>query len=74
MKAAVCTAFGAPLTIEDLHCAEPAAGEVRIDLHACAICHSDLHFIDGDWGGNVPAVAGHEAAGVVESLFMKARS
>jgi len=58
----------APLAIEDLHCAEPAYGEVRIDLHACAICHSDLHFIDGDWGGNVPAVAGHEAAGIVESV------
>ncbi len=67
MKAAVCTTFGAPLSIEDLHCAPPAAGEVRIDLVSCAICHSDLHFLDGDWGGEVPAVAGHEAAGIVES-------
>jgi Zn-dependent alcohol dehydrogenase len=38
---------------------------VEVALRACAICHSDVHFIDGAWGGTLPAVYGHEAAGVV---------
>ena len=44
---------------------EPRLGEVRVRVAACAICHSDLSFADGAWGGDLPAVYGHEAAGVV---------
>jgi Zn-dependent alcohol dehydrogenase len=43
-------------------------GEVKVKLAACAICHSDIHYIDGAWGGSLPAVYGHEAAGVVEEI------
>lgn len=68
MKAAVCRAFGAPLSIEDVTLAPPGPGEVRVALAACAICHSDVIFADGGWGGDLPAVYGHEAAGVVESV------
>ncbi len=68
MKAAVCRAFGEKLRIEELQLAAPAAGEVRVNLKACAICHSDLFFVDGSWGGALPQVYGHEAAGVVESV------
>ena len=35
---------------------------------ATAICHSDIFYIDGAWGGELPAVYGHEAAGVVERV------
>ena len=66
MKAAVCRAFGAPLVIEELDLAPPGPGEIRVKIAACAICHSDIHYADGEWGGNLPAVYGHEAAGVVE--------
>lgn len=68
MKAAVCRAFGEALTIEDLSLAPPAAGEVRVEVAACAICHSDVTAADGGWGGVLPAVYGHEAAGVVKEL------
>ncbi|MEX0923500.1 MAG: Zn-dependent alcohol dehydrogenase [Rhodovibrionaceae bacterium] len=68
MKAAVCRAFGEALTIEDLELAPPQAGEVRVRIAACAICHSDLTAAAGGWGGVLPAVYGHEAAGVVEEL------
>jgi Zn-dependent alcohol dehydrogenase len=68
MKAAVCRAFKAPLSIEELDLAEPQAGEVRIKIAACAICHSDLMLIAGAWGGELPVVAGHEAAGLVEQV------
>ena len=68
MKAAVCRAFGEPLTIEEVTLAEPAAGEVRVKLNACAICHSDVSYAEGIWGGDLPAVYGHEGAGIVESV------
>ncbi len=68
MKAAVCRQFGHLLVIEDIHIAEPDAGEVKVKLAACAICHSDILFADGGWGGVLPAVYGHEASGIVESV------
>ena len=68
IKAAVCREFGAPLVIEDVALAEPGPGEVEVTLEACAICHSDLSFMDGGWGGTLPAVYGHEAAGRISAL------
>jgi S-(hydroxymethyl)glutathione dehydrogenase / alcohol dehydrogenase len=37
-------------------------------MAACAICHSDIYYMDGAWGGDLPAVFGHEAAGVIEAV------
>jgi Zn-dependent alcohol dehydrogenase len=67
-RAAVCRAFGAPLTIETIELRDPGPGEVLIRTAACAICHSDIFYVDGAWGGDLPAVFGHEAAGVVEAV------
>jgi Zn-dependent alcohol dehydrogenase len=68
MKAAVCYEFGAPLVIEDVQIDPPREGEVKVAIAACAICHSDLSWIRGKWGGQLPLVAGHEAAGVVAEV------
>jgi Zn-dependent alcohol dehydrogenase len=68
MKAAVCREHGKPLVIEALEIDAPQAGEVKVKIAACAICHSDIIFMDGGWGGEVPAVYGHEAAGVVDKI------
>lgn len=68
MKAAVCYEFGAPLIVEEIEIDPPQAGEVMIKLAACAICHSDIHYMEGAWGGVLPAVYGHEAAGVVTEV------
>jgi S-(hydroxymethyl)glutathione dehydrogenase/alcohol dehydrogenase len=68
VRAAVCRAFGAPLVLEELELEPPRAGEVRVAIGACAICHSDLAYAAGAWGGALPAVYGHEAAGVVREL------
>ena len=65
IKAAVCHAFGSPLSIEDVDLRGPVAGEVEVTLKAVAICHSDISYADGAWGGSLPAVYGHEAAGFV---------
>ena len=65
VKAAVCREFGKPLAIEEITLAAPGAGDVEIDVKACAICHSDISYAAGQWGGPLPAVYGHEAAGIV---------
>ncbi len=68
MKAAVCTEFGKPLVIQDVEIDPPRGGEVRVKLAACAICHSDILYMDGAWGGTLPAIYGHEAAGIVKEV------
>ena len=68
IKAAVCHSYGAPLVIEDIHLAAPRMGEVEVTLDAVAICHSDISFAEGAWGGPLPAVYGHEAAGVITGV------
>ena len=68
IRAAVCRAHGAPLTVEDVELRPPGPGEVGVRLAACSICHSDITLLSGDWGGDLPAVYGHEAAGIVEEV------
>lgn len=66
--AAVSPAVERPLSIETLILEPPQAGEVRLEVAAAAICHSDVFFIDGAWGEQPPTVYGHEVAGrVVET-------
>ena len=64
-RAAVCHRFGEPFSLEDVSLSDPREGEVRVRLEACAICHSDVAYADGAWGGRVPTVLGHEACGLV---------
>ena len=64
-RAAVCHRFGEPFSLEDVSLSDPREGEVRVRLEACAICHSDVAYADGAWGGTVPTVLGHEACGLV---------
>lgn len=68
MKAAVCHEFGEPLIVEEPEIDPPQVGEVKVDVAACAICHSDIHLVRGEWGGKTPVVAGHEVAGVVSEV------
>ncbi|MEM8850341.1 MAG: alcohol dehydrogenase catalytic domain-containing protein [Pseudomonadota bacterium] len=68
IRAAVSRAHGAQLTIETLTLADPGPGAVEVEIEACAICHSDITFLDGGWGGDLPAVYGHEAVGRVSAL------
>ena len=68
IKAAVCHTFGAPLSVEQVELRAPVTGEVEVEVHAVAICHSDISFADGAWGGSLPAVYGHEAAGLISAV------
>jgi len=71
MEAAVCREFGGPLVIEALTMRAPQDDEVRVKVVATAICHSDLHDINGDFPGGVPFVGGHETSGYVEEIGAK---
>ncbi len=68
MKAAVCREFGKPLVIEEVTLAKPQASEMRVKISATAICHSDISYADGAWGGTLPAIFGHESVGIVEEV------
>jgi len=68
MKAAVCHEFSQPLVIEEVALRAPQQGEVEVAIKACAICHSDISYAQGAWGGTLPAVFGHEAAGHVTAI------
>ena len=68
VRAAVLREAGRPLTIEQLVLAPPGPGEVELRILACGICHSDVAYLNGSWEGSLPAVYGHEGAGVVERI------
>lgn len=68
MKAAVLREVGQPLQIEDVQIDKPGPREVLIRTVAAGVCHSDLHFLQGDFATALPTVLGHEAAGVVEAI------
>ena len=68
IQAAVCREFGKPLSVETLRLDPPLGNEVRVKVLASSICHSDIIYIDGGWGGELPAVFGHEVAGVVTDI------
>jgi S-(hydroxymethyl)glutathione dehydrogenase/alcohol dehydrogenase len=68
MKAAVFHGPLQPLTIEDVEVDQPIGREVLVRVVASGVCHSDLHFVDGLYPMNAPAILGHEAAGIVEAV------
>lgn len=68
MKAAVLNAQPGELEIEDVDIDEPGPREVLIRTVAAGLCHSDLHFLEAKYPHPVPAVLGHESAGVVEAV------
>ena len=74
MKAAVLIEAGKPLVIEQVNISNPGPHEVLIRTVACGLCHSDLHFIEGTYPHPLPAIPGHEAAGIVEAVGSEVRT
>ncbi|NLF29179.1 MAG: NAD(P)-dependent alcohol dehydrogenase, partial [Clostridiales bacterium] len=66
-QAAVVRREGAPFTIEEIELAEPREGEMRVRIVACGVCHTDEKVRIG-YFTPLPAVLGHEGAGIVEKL------
>jgi S-(hydroxymethyl)glutathione dehydrogenase/alcohol dehydrogenase len=74
VKAAVLIEAGKPLQIEQVNISNPGPHEVLIRTAACGLCHSDLHFIEGAYPHPLPAIPGHEAAGIVEAVGSEVRT
>jgi S-(hydroxymethyl)glutathione dehydrogenase / alcohol dehydrogenase len=74
MKAAVLIEANAPLVIESISISKPGPHEVLIRTAACGLCHSDLHFLEGAYPHPLPAIPGHEAAGIVEAVGSEVRT
>lgn len=69
MRAALLTEARRPLeVVDDLDVAAPGPGQVRVEVHHCGLCHSDLSFMNGMVPSPTPIVLGHEAAGVVTGV------
>ena len=69
MKAAQIPRPGADFEIVEREIPKPGAGQVRIKVQACGVCHSDLFTKEGAWPGiQYPRVPGHEIAGIIDEL------
>ncbi len=68
MKAAILHQSGTALTIDDVTIGDPAPFEIRMRTVASGLCHSDLSIIDGHIQWRMPALLGHEAAGIVVAV------
>jgi D-arabinose 1-dehydrogenase-like Zn-dependent alcohol dehydrogenase len=69
MKAAQVPKPGADFEIVEREIPKPGAGQVRIKVQACGVCHSDVLTKEGAWPGiQYPRVPGHEVAGVIDEL------
>ncbi len=68
VRGVISQAKGAPVTIETIVIPDPGPGEAVVQIEACGVCHTDLHYREGGINDNFPFLLGHEAAGTVESV------
>jgi S-(hydroxymethyl)mycothiol dehydrogenase len=59
---------GEPVSVETVLVPDPGPGEALIQVQACGVCHTDLHYREGAINDEFPFLLGHEAAGVVEAV------
>src|SRR5437764_6468324 len=64
----VARAKGAPVAVEAIVVPDPGPDEAVVNVQACGVCHSDLHYREGGINDDFPFLLGHEAAGVVEAV------
>jgi D-arabinose 1-dehydrogenase-like Zn-dependent alcohol dehydrogenase len=69
MKSAQIARAGGDFEIVEREIPNPGAGEVRIKVQACGVCHSDALTKEGAWPGiQYPRVPGHEVAGIIDEV------
>ena len=68
MKAAILYEPRSRFVVEDVEVQEPKHGEVMVRMVAGGVCHSDLHVVKGNLKVPLPAILGHEGAGIVEMV------
>lgn len=68
VKAVIARTKDAPVEVVTIHVPDPGPGEALVQVQACGVCHTDLHYKLGGIGDEYPYLLGHEAAGVVEAV------
>src|SRR4051794_4373532 len=68
VRGVVARAKGSPVSIETIVVPDPGPGEAVVDVQACGVCHTDLHYREGGITDDFPFLLGHEAAGVVSAV------
>ncbi|MGI8701754.1 MAG: S-(hydroxymethyl)mycothiol dehydrogenase [Nocardioidaceae bacterium] len=68
VEAVISRTEGAPVELVNVVVPDPGPGEAVVNVQACGVCHTDLHYREGGIGTDFPYLLGHEAAGVVESV------
>jgi S-(hydroxymethyl)mycothiol dehydrogenase len=59
---------GAPVAVETIVVPDPGPGEAVVEVQACGVCHTDLHYREGGINDDFPFLLGHEAAGLVAAV------
>jgi S-(hydroxymethyl)mycothiol dehydrogenase len=68
VRGVIARAKGEPVELTRVLVPDPGPGEALVAIHACGVCHTDLHYREGGIGEDFPYLLGHEAAGVVEAV------
>ena len=68
VRGVVSPAKGEPVRVETILVPDPGPGEALVQVQACGVCHTDLHYREGGINDDFPFLLGHEAAGVVEAV------
>ncbi|MBX9398394.1 S-(hydroxymethyl)mycothiol dehydrogenase [Streptomyces sp. TRM72054] len=68
VRAVVARKQGVPVSVETILVPDPGPGEALVQVQACGVCHTDLHYREGGINDEFPFLLGHEAAGVVEAV------
>jgi S-(hydroxymethyl)mycothiol dehydrogenase len=68
VKGVVALSKGAPVELVDVVVPDPGPFEAVVDVQACGVCHTDLHYREGGISDDYPFLLGHEAAGVVSAV------
>jgi S-(hydroxymethyl)mycothiol dehydrogenase len=68
VKGVVARGKGEPVSIETIVVPDPGPGEAVVEIQACGVCHTDLHYREGGINDDFPFLLGHEAAGTVEAI------
>src|SRR3954464_3968507 len=68
VRGVVARSRGAEVSLQTILVPDPGPGEALVQVQACGVCHTDLHYREGGINDEFPFLLGHEAAGIVESV------
>ena len=68
VQGVISRAKDAPVELVRINLPDPGPGEAVVEVQACGVCHTDLHYVQGGIGDDYPYLLGHEAAGIVEAV------